>query len=443
MLARALFPLLGLLLAAVEASDVRILARGGSSFETTVAVSPQSAQRAVVGVMSVAHQGVDFYTTHDGGLSWSAGAKMPTKGTNGREYDDGQGDPVIVADRTGLFHMAMLMTSLGNPGSTAVAASRSTDGGLTWSDPIVVAELELKSGPTREFDDKEWLAVDNTGGPFDGNLYLLWQRIGFASTPLQSRMMFSRSTDRGASWSEPVALTTPSPSGQSQVAIGPNGEVYLAYYRAANNGNIILRTSTDGGVTFGDPLPIPVLPWIGGAIPNTKKATFKAFPTLLCDRSNGPARGTLYMVMGTSTQSVSGQTVGGAAVTRSTDGGRTWSTPKMISTPTTGDAIFPSGAVDEATGELVVAWLDRRDDPTNTLASLYATRSRDGGVTFDAPRRFSTPFSIDADWIGDYYGVSGHDGVWLATFSPSSGEMSAVRLRFDFEIPPRRRAVRK
>jgi hypothetical protein len=421
---------------------VRILARDGSSFETAVAVSPQNPSQAVVAVMSTARDAVDLYTSHDGGVSWSSGTPMPSLATNGRTYNAGQGDPVVVADRLGVFHAAALMISDAPAQTSSVAASRSLDGGLTWSAPVIVAELPLRSG-VREFDDKEWLAVDDTGGPFDGNVYLLWQRITLPAQPLQSRMMFSRSTDRGVSWSEPVALTTPSSSGQSMVTIGPAGEVYIGYYRNADGG-IVLRKSVDGGETFGEPLRMPAPPWIGGPIPNTSKATFKAFPMLLCDRSNGPHRGTLYVVSGTSTTSVTGQTVGGAAVIRSADGGRTWSSPQMLSTPTTGDAIFPSGAIDQATGELVVAWMDRRDDPANTLARLYATRSRDGGVTFDTPRAFSPQFSIDADWIGDYYGVAGHGGKWIATFSPASGEMSAVVLRFD-EPPPagRRRAVRK
>lgn len=420
----------------VESGDVRILARGGSSFETSVAVSPQIPAQTVVGVIAQARKGCDFYTSHDGGLSWTGGA-MPQKASNGRIYAGGQGDPVVVADRLGIFHYSLLMVS-GNPAKfTAVATSRSIDGGLTWSDPLLVAELEVKDGAEREFDDKQWLAADATGGRFDGNLYLLWNRLRQAALPYESRMMFSRSTDRGLSWSEPVALTDLAPSGQSMVEIGPEGEVYLAY---GIHGEHVLRVSRDGGATFGEPVRIPLLPPIGGIIPNTRYAQFKSFPTLLCDRSSG----NLYVVMATPALNLAGRRVGGVALKRSVDGGRTWSEPRMISTPTTGDAIFPSGAIDPSTGELVIAWLDRRDDPANALARLYATRSRDGGVTFERPRGFTPPFSIDAAWIGDYYGVAGRDGNWIATFSPASGQMSVVKLRFDEELPaPRRRAVRR
>lgn len=420
--------------------DVRVLAESGGSFETTVAVSPQNASQAVVGVMHQGRRAIDVYTTHDGGVTWTSGAQLPFEATNGRTYSAGQGDPVVVADRTGVFHFASLMSSGNPPRYTTVAASRSIDGGLTWSAPIIVAELEVKGGAEREFDDKEWLAVDDTGGRYDGHVYLLWQRISFAANPLQSRMMFARSTDRGLTWSAPVELTTPLPSGQSMVTVGPEGEVYIAYFRGDAH---YLRTSLDGGETFGDPMRVPILPWIGGPIPNTARAQFRGMPTLLCDRSPGPFRGTLYVVIATATTSVTGQRVGGVALTRSIDGGQTWSTPRMISTPTTGDAIFPSGAIDQTNGDLVLFWLDRRDDPSNTLARIYATRSRDGGVTLEPPQGFTPQFSIDADWIGDYYGVSGHDGKWIATFSPASGQMSAVILRFDQPAGPRRRAVRK
>jgi BNR/Asp-box repeat len=421
--------------------DVRVLAKDGGSFETTIAVSPQNPSQAVVGVMVQASHTVRTYATHDGGDTWTAGAPLPVDATNGRNYAAGQGDPVVVADRLGVFHFAALLTSGNPPRYTSVAALRSIDGGLTWSAPIIVAELQVRGGAERQFDDKEWLAVDDTGGRYDGHVYLLWQRISFAATPLQSRMMFARSTDRGLTWSEPVELTTPAPSGQSMLTVGPAGEVYLSYFRTSAH---YIRTSTDGGETFGDPVRVPTLPWIGGNIPNTSKAMYKAFPTLLCDRSSGPHRGNLYVVIATGTTATGGARVGGVALTRSTDGGQTWSAPRMLSTPTTGDALFPGGAIDQTTGELVLAWIDRRDDPSNTLARLYATRSRDGGETFEPPAGFTPQFSIDADWIGDYYGVSGHGGKWIATFSPSSGQMSAVVLRFE-QPPagPRRRSVRK
>jgi len=418
----------------VAEGDVRVLAEEGLRWETTAAVSPQNPRNAVVGVIARDRHGVDSYVTHDGGHSWTGGP-LPVRATNGRDYPS-QGDPVVAVDRTGIFHYGVLTSNVRN---TTVAATRSLDAGLTWSAPIVIAELDLNAAP-RQFDDKEWIAVDDTGGAYDGHVYLLWQRITFGTTPFQSRMMFARSTDRGVTWSEPAYLTEPATSGQSMVDIGPDGEVYLAYFRT---NSLWLRKSTDGGATFADPVAIPSLPWIGGAIPNTRAAQFRAFPQLLCDRSSGPHRGTLYLVHASSAPGT--PRYGGVALTKSTDGGATWSTPRFLFTPTA-DAILPSGAVDQTTGALTIAWLDRRDDPTNTLARLYAMRSKDGGTTFEKPLPFTPQFSIDADWIGDYYGVAGNAGNWIATFSPASGQVSAARLRFeDTPAPPakKRRSARR
>ena len=402
-------------------ADLRMLTSGWG-YETTAAISRANANDAVVGVISTGptRRGVDVYTTHDGGLTWST-APRPGKASNGREYT-GQGDPVVVADRLGVFHFTVLMRTANNT-LTAVTAMRSTDGGRSWSTPHVLAELSQNASP-RQFDDKQWIAVDDTGGPNDGHVYLLWQRITFEGTPAQSRMMFARSTDRGATWSAPVALTELSTSGQSMVEVGPDGEVYIAYFRAADGGHV-LRTSTDGGATFGAPVRMPSLPWMGGSVPNTKSAIFKGFQTLLCDRTNGPHRGTLYYIVPTPSEGF-----GAVAFLRSTDHGATWSAPRILTAPSRADALFPAAAVDQKTGELVIAWIDRRDDATNTQARLYATRSHDGGTTFDTPAPFSQPFPIDGEWIGDYYGVAAQDGVWLATFSNGAGMMSAVRLNF-------------
>jgi hypothetical protein len=323
-----------------------------------------------------------------------------------------------------------------------LAASRSTDGGRTWSPAVIVSEVADPNRTNVEFPDKQWMAVDTTGGPFDGHVYLLWLHARRTGNVGQSRIAYARSTDRGLTWSEPQFLTEYATSANTMVDVGPDGEVYIGYFRQQDG--LVLRRSDDGGATFGPPVRLPSITLIGGTIPNTRAAAYRTLPTLLADRSTGRHRGTVYLVLAGAATSTSGQRVAGVAVSRSLDRGATWSTPQFVSTPSTGDALFPHGAIDQATGELVLQWLDRRDDPTNTLARLYVTRSRDGAVTFDSPTGVTPPFSLDADWIGDYYSVAAHAGVRIGTFSPASGTASAVRVFFDDPAPagPRRRAVR-
>ncbi|HYR29366.1 MAG TPA: sialidase family protein, partial [Thermoanaerobaculia bacterium] len=56
-------------------------------------------------------------------------------------------------------------------------------------------------------------------------------------------------------------------------------------------------------------------------------------------------------------------------------------------------------AVDRVSGELLVAWYDRRDTPDLPRSRVYAARSSDGGATFTEPRTVTGEFSIETNWL--------------------------------------------
>lgn len=152
---------------------------------------------------------------------------------------------------------------------------------------------------------------------------------------------------------------------------------------------------------------------------------------MLADTSPGPHRGTLYLAAPERKA---------VLFTRSSDGGRTWSEPLRFSAGS--DILLPALAVDPVNGDVVVSWLDRRDDPANKDVRVYAARSTDGGLTFSTPRPFSPQFAIAAK-MGDYDTSAAMNGQAVRAFSTESGHASIVH--FDFTplpVPPRRRSVR-
>ena len=72
----------------------------------------------------------------------------------------------------------------------------STDGGATFTD----LTGNCLGGGGAGIWDKELIAVDNTGGPNDGNVYLV------ATDFSDVQVKFVRSTDGGLTWSLPVIL---------------------------------------------------------------------------------------------------------------------------------------------------------------------------------------------------------------------------------------------
>ena len=101
-----------------------------------------------------------------------------------------------VSDTTvayGVAHNAWLISSIplqfGTLNVPTVFVSRSTDDGLTFSNPVAIPPP-----PVKKVDlDKNWTVCDNTGGPFDGRCYTEFDNFGEGDLEYMST-----STDGGA-----------------------------------------------------------------------------------------------------------------------------------------------------------------------------------------------------------------------------------------------------
>src|SRR5256712_571066 len=206
-----------------------------------------------------------YYRSTDGGKSWT-NALVPgfpgdtsPEGVSSPVHEAGWtigSDPVIAADREGRVYLAWL--SFG-PSTTEfagwVVVTRYSNFGATYDFTSVVyaghgTPSDKLGGPgNSRVTDKEWIAVDDTGGPCDGYLYMPWAL--FESAQGMPPIVFQRSTDGGRFWSPIVHLSHP-PNTQNQgttVAVGPGGEVYVAW-EDFHKDQILFTRSLDCGATF-------------------------------------------------------------------------------------------------------------------------------------------------------------------------------------------------
>jgi hypothetical protein len=230
-----------------------------------------------------------FFTSFDGGTTWIDGQIAMRTG-------NGAGDPSPAFDAK---HDVVLMAQLENLGGHGgccvsqgdVSVSRSTDGGITWSEPITVMRgTGTGIGPANlaVFWDKEWLTVDNDpGSPHFGRAYLTATR--FVNTLLggyaESAIYLSYSDDGGKTWSPPREISGSNPDVCTVQTTGPAGEcdedqfsipevaldgtLYVHFINGQNQGawevpfdfdsQIMVVTSTDGGETFSPPVPVAQL----------------------------------------------------------------------------------------------------------------------------------------------------------------------------------------
>lgn len=352
--------------------------------EPSVAVHPTNPDLIAVGMNDVrtlavsddAWQGLAFST--NGGSSFSFEALVPGyPGDNSAEGlaspvrgNQAGSDPWLGFDKGSRLFFAFIAFQRQPPGrpefdrrsTNAIAVAKyhvtynglGAATGLAYDKAVVIEQGTVGLGRQ---EDKEALAVDNTGSPFDGNIYVCWARF----TGNQDHLKVARSTDHGESY-QIADLFADSNMQGCNVTVAPNGNVYVSWRtfdpNPKNNNPqdsaVWVARSTNGGASFGKAVRVATFVDYRQDASRTPPV-FRTFSdSFLAADANG------VYVAWTDKNSLTGADV---KLSRSLDGGATWETPVSPHplAPANSHQLFPFLAA--AAGQLSVAWYDSRSEP--------------------------------------------------------------------------------
>lgn len=267
-------------------------------------------------------------------------------------------EPATAADPSSAY-IYQLTTRYTGPAACARCAQpaiifrRSADGGATW-------EPDRFIKPSRRTQNDPMIEVAT-----DGAIYVAWLEA------YRPGVMFSKSTDHGDTWSEPVTFTRktrmPRWNDRPVLAISDDGRhVYLAF----NASHSYVAVSHDYGATWAEPVKTS----------HDRRYWFHSAGAVAPD-------GTAYFATVDFSQSYAGPAHVG--VLRSADGGQTWQYTRLDKSAVMADCGWAAGcthgflggsiglAVDDA-GAVVVAY--HTNDAPRDPQRMYSRRSADGLV---------------------------------------------------------------
>lgn len=309
-------------------------------------------------------------------------------------------------------------------GNNEIKFVRSTDHGATFSNAVRISQ----TSPGNQFAD---IAVTS-----DGTVYVVWNGfVGNRGAGGRDAMLYVKSTDGGKHFTRPKVAADFDGFDAADTAGDPGAaaEAHEQAFETADGPESDAEPNSAGdsrdcgsgpfaclsGFTFfrhnsqphitADPKGDPNTLWMvyDASVPSTEVASTSTYNTapVAADGTLQVAQGSIYL-------------------TKSTNGGQTWSTPTRMAPEAAGHQLFPDINADG--GKLFAMWYDSRNDLG------YSVQNPPGNATARDASGFHLPT------LGlDTYGASSTDGgtTWSQTKMSTQTQMPNYEMFGDRRVP--------
>jgi hypothetical protein len=393
---------------------VNVASNTGAQYDPTIAIDFQNPANAVIVWQdtALAYPRIGFAYTHNGGQAWiDALLNLPSYAS--------QSEPSIAADSNGNFYICMLAGDTSNQAPSNIIILKSTDGGIIWSQPIVAV-----AGSPENHDIMPKIAVDNTPFGSRGFIYVTWVRY---TDDVSSSLVYSTLSDNGGQSFYPPVQVSDDPGivrwpNVSIRSAFENGDVDVCWYRSHYPG-ILFDHSVTESWTFGN----DYWPTVTGADDDEINGGIfvSTTPFMAGDNQSGSSGfQKAYMIYMDSSNS--NWDIFCSTITSFLNGGEyiDFSWPIRVNDDAPGNGIdqfMPAIAVDE-TGNVHVAFLDRRNYAENLYYDVYYTSSADTAANWTPNLRISNISSDPtqpgvAGQIGNRIGIAAWSGHVMITWT--------------------------
>jgi hypothetical protein len=221
---------------------------GAGPDKEALAVDPNNGNLYLTFTRFSGGSGIWMYRSTDGGVSFSS--PIVVSNTSSPQL---QGSSPAVGPNGEVY----VTWSRGYPSETGLGFAKSTDGGLTFQVTPIIATVGKFTVPgTDRAPHNPHIAVDLSGGPNHGNIYIAYQTNHLGGGTNGDAVLI-RSTDGGNTWSGAMRINDDG-TGALQwfptINVDSSGNLHSFFYdrrgEAGNMTNMYYARSTNGGLTW-------------------------------------------------------------------------------------------------------------------------------------------------------------------------------------------------